>query len=525
LESAGEIGVGSEDTNEIPYAGPNTGDAAFSSKASAFRKRKEQKEREDKSKDTGGSKFLSSLSSYRKNKGTSNTKATSEQKAGADVEASRAETITNSNDDKGDAPTRDDANARLRSDSNDENICVPTSGNAGAQPSFDSKDTEAHSPGMDDAAATTKDKSPSISTESLSAPISLTFVDEKPAIKPSVETLTAPSLSVASETIVDLVDKKEAATVSVDNSPNPVSLDSFLESQQSHEIRNEVLRQNFDDTSVAIMAEDLENQQLSSQSNEEAWNESVGITDYIGWAEGLRRESDTDSVAAFEESRNLDYIYDNDDESTIASAYYDADDLSVASSVITPRGQPAQFSFDGLNSTFTFTEPTEFVHESFECHTESQPSVTAKVAASILFNDSDAESSAVAGHQGPANVGGHYDATAYDAGYQNQGPLDMSLAFEQSSGMDAGFDDGLGFGGVEDAGLGGFGMTSSLDPTGWQGYGMDNNGLSVDPGLQSFGGSYPSNSNESDPNDGEDNKKKSEATTPKSWFQWAKGAN
>jgi hypothetical protein len=97
--------------------------------------------------------------------------------------------------------------------------------------------------------------------------------------------------------------------------------------------------------------------------------------------------------------------------------------------------------------------------------------------------------------------------------------------------MDAGFDDGLGFGGVEDAGLGGFGMTSSLDPTGWHGYGMSSspvggNALSVDPGLQSFSGSFIDNNERQSgdfPND-EDGNKTGEATTPKTWFQWAKGA-
>lgn len=505
-ELHGQREVDASDTND------STAESAFASKASAYRNEKEQKHEEEKLKDVGGSKFLSSLSSYRKNKAKSTAKD-SDQKAAAE-ETKETQPASNSKDKEFD---------------------VPNINNADLEPPSDSKDEEADVPIMDNQVVPTEDQVPPLPLPEpasvLSTPTTFAAVNEKLVTESPAEERTMPSSPFPLKTSSGMFEENPAAAAaaaslsepSVDKS-RPVSLDNFFARQQVHDIRNEVLRQNFDDTSVAIMAEHLENQQLSSQSNEGAWNESGGIGDYIVWAEGLRRQSDTDSVAAFEESRNLDFNYDYDDESTIASAYYDGDDASIASSIMSAR-QPSHFSFDSVNITATdnFSHQGEVLHESYGAH----PSVTAKVAASILFNDSDAESS-VAAHQVPGSL---FEVAGHGTGYQNDGLLNISLAFDRGIGMDAGFDDGLGFGGVEDAGLGGFGMTSSLDPTGWHGYGMSSspvggNALSVDPGLQSFSGSFINNNEGQSgdfPND-EDGNKTGEATTPKTWFQWAKGA-
>jgi hypothetical protein len=147
--------------------------------------------------------------------------------------------------------------------------------------------------------------------------------------------------------------KPSAIEVKVENSTPPTSLGSFLERQQppsNHELRNEILRQNYDDSSVAIMvAETLEksndsenNNNNNNSNNNTSWHstELNGISDYLGWANQAIKASDTESVRGFEASRNIIENYDHDDESTIATNF--DDDASIATAMTTPR----DFNYD-----------------------------------------------------------------------------------------------------------------------------------------------------------------------------------
>ena len=89
--------------------------------------------------------------------------------------------------------------------------------------------------------------------------------------------------------------------------------------------------------------------------------------------------------------------------------------------------------------------------------------MTAKVAASILFNDSESEATSVDhGHNDPNRMNGNtYGADFGNPHAKDSEVIDMSLAFN-----DVGLDAGLSFGGDVgfDDGLGGFGGHSMNDP-------------------------------------------------------------
>ena len=89
------------------------------------------------------------------------------------------------------------------------------------------------------------------------------------------------------------------------------SLGSFFERQTRKEVRSEILRQNNDESSVALMAENLQKEPMLGN----AWNQGGGISDYIGWANQAIKASDTESVRDFENARDMVY----DDQSTIAT--------------------------------------------------------------------------------------------------------------------------------------------------------------------------------------------------------------
>lgn len=117
--------------------------------------------------------------------------------------------------------------------------------------------------------------------------------------------------------------------------PNETNLGTFFANQTPNEMRSEILRQNYDDSSVAIMAEDLEKENSSGAKNRTAWNEGgEKISDYMGWANQAIKASDSDSVRDFEASRNIVEHYEYDDESTIATNF--DDDGSIATAM-TPR--------------------------------------------------------------------------------------------------------------------------------------------------------------------------------------------
>jgi hypothetical protein len=205
----------------------------------------------------------------------------------------------------------------------------------------------------------------------------------------------------------------------------------------ARDMRNEMLRNNFDDSSVAQMAGTLEQQPMSSRLSE-TWTKGDTIQNWSGWANQVITASDTDSVAGFEVSMDLRDEGDFDDESTIATFM---DDNTIASAA--PGYNPP---YDDVAQT-----PGRVGQSiSFEI-----PAVTpAKVAASILFADSPASSVGSTPQTGNVHKG---RATA-------ELDLDASLAFPADVGLDAGLsfgcdhldlDDGLGFGGA--GGLSGFG--------------------------------------------------------------------
>jgi hypothetical protein len=236
------------------------------------------------------------------------------------------------------------------------------------------------------------------------------------------------------------------------------TLDSFLEMQKARETRAEVLLQNHDDSSVAILAENFEKQAIASSGSDDTWDNVGGISDFLGWANVAIRESDTESVRGFVDSQNLDDNQDFDDESTIASAFFD-DDTSVVSGVVTPR----QIDVSYFDDYQTIDEPEHREKSNFASLT------AAKVAASILFSDSETESSSVDNgrHQpvqrmsyGDVRRQNEWDDEVMDTAlsYDDAG-LDQGLSF----GTDVGFDDGLGFGsqGGDDIVWGGFAESST----------------------------------------------------------------
>jgi hypothetical protein len=246
------------------------------------------------------------------------------------------------------------------------------------------------------------------------------------------------------------------------------SLGNFLDRQSTHGIRVEMSRRIHDDSSVAILAENMEKQAIASAGSGDTWNDGVGISDFMGWAHLAIRASDTESVRGFVQSQNLDYNQDFDDESTIASAYYD-DDASIVSGIATPR----QFDVSYFDDYQALDEP-EYREE------RNYASLTpAKVAASILFSDSETESSSVDKHQitknGDIRRQHEWDDEMMDMAlsYDDAG-LDPGLSF----GTDVGFDDGLGFGsqgGGDDIVLGSFATASSIRPN----YGTTNSQQSM----------------------------------------------
>lgn len=316
----------------------------------------------------------------------------------------------------------------------------------------------------------------------------------------------------------------------------PPSLGSFFERQAPHDIRTEILRQNYDDSSVAIMADMLEKKAVddSEFGGPVNWNEGGGISDFIGWANLAIQSSDTESVRGFEISRNLDDQHDYDDDSTIAT-YYDDDASIVSSGTMTPRqrdGPP--ISFDhlgdfghgdtndaynlGSSSRYDAQYDTDYDDEYARApYDDNVPSVTAKVAASILFNDSETDSSVDQNRRSTTTTHAHprsgRDSELIDMALTfNDVGLDAGLSF----GGDVGFDDGLGFGGVEDSSPGGgFGVSAAAIGH-------------AEPGNAAF--SYPeqyapgaSSHLPNSPDQGDDGGPSDKPKAGSKWFQWGMG--
>jgi hypothetical protein len=179
---------------------------------------------------------------------------------------------------------------------------------------------------------------------------------------------------------------------------------------------------------------------------------------FLGWAHHAIRTSDTESVRGFVQSQNLDCNQDFDDESTIASAFYD-DDASIVSGIVTPR----QIDVSYFDDYQTLDEPDRIEESNYASL------IPAKVAASILFSDSETESSSVDNRCHPSVHQISYgdvpkqhewddDVMGMALSYDDAG-LDPGLSF----GRDVGFDDGLGFGnqGGDDIVVGSFAASST----------------------------------------------------------------
>lgn len=235
--------------------------------------------------------------------------------------------------------------------------------------------------------------------------------------------------------------------------PSPPRLGAFLESQRQSkkseltdfldDDRSEMLRQNFDDSSVAHIAEQLHRQSGQSRMSG-AWSEGDNITNWMNWAdEAVVKAGDSESVADFQTPRDLNEGEDFDDDSTIASftsyASTNYDDLSVASSLATPR-----HSIDNVDgSTATASQsfdpylPKGELKIDAKIASSTPKSVTpASVAASILFEDSPVNSVQFAQDESQGQDAGLSlpGIEGYEIG------LDSGLTF----GADVGFDDGLG---------------------------------------------------------------------------------
>eukprot|EP00980_Cylindrotheca_fusiformis_P027235 scaffold19459_cov135-Cylindrotheca_fusiformis.AAC.3 len=255
-------------------------------------------------------------------------------------------------------------------------------------------------------------------------------------------------------------------------------LGDFLDLNAVRDDQSEMLRQNYDDSSVAQIADRLHRTPMGARMSTN-WTEGDNITNWMGWADQIVKASDTDSVLGFEMPRDLnDGNFDFDDDSTIAShtsyasSYYD--DMSVASGIQTPGRVSSFISFDNQDMAAMDTSFDPY-YENVETqeHSTSGPAgatgiTPAKVAASILFEDSPPTSVEF-------GLGDHQGYRQYETGAL---PMNIPFAGEEvgldtglTFGPDVGFDDGLeGFGGTEsfndfgENGLSGLGMPSTSNP-------------------------------------------------------------
>jgi hypothetical protein len=272
----------------------------------------------------------------------------------------------------------------------------------------------------------------------------------------------------------------------------------FLDDSEDN--RSEMLRQNFDDSSVAQLAFQLKKEH-DEAGMQESWTEGDNITNWMGWADQVIKRSDSDSVVGFELPRDLNDGVDFDDDSTIASYASNYDDISVASSFQTPQIS-AYISMDSsakaqATSSFDpYFEESERIADPETSGTTVSSGITpAKVAASILFEESPGEP---------------------DSRQAQDLPLDLPTSLPLV-GRDVGFDAGLSFGtGVGlDHGLSGFGggrETSNYGDDGLGGFG----------GVDSFNyGDYNTLETDAQPEEKEPENKNRKST----WFSWGGGGN
>jgi len=207
----------------------------------------------------------------------------------------------------------------------------------------------------------------------------------------------------------------------------------------SHEMRSEILRQNHDDSSVAVMAEDFQKEPMDS-SDANNWNEGKGISEYMGWANQAIKASDTESVRGFEAPRNIVEHNFHDDESTIATNF--DDDASIATAMTSP---PKNYS-EGDNGYYNGEHYDNYAMASVDPYNPmtidaiQDPYDNAVINMPLDFHQDQ-------GGDAGLSFGG-------EEGYDGPGE------YGSNEMMGSGFDDN-GMGGFgRDAGLGGFGAGS-----------------------------------------------------------------
>jgi hypothetical protein len=231
-------------------------------------------------------------------------------------------------------------------------------------------------------------------------------------------------------------------------------LASFLEGGSIQSNRLELLRHNLDDSSVAMLAENLQKQPLDSRMSS-TWTEGDTIPNWMTWADQVIKSSDTESVHGFEMSRDLNDLNDHDDDSTIATFN---DDMSIMSAS-TPGRISSYISFENGADPGNLISSLPLDDDDMDPVLAITP---AKVAASILFEDSSASSA----DQTPSksNVHRGRDQDLVDMGLSfaiGEVGLDAGLSFGAG---DVGLDDGLGFGGEYGGDGFGLGGDDNLDP-------------------------------------------------------------
>jgi hypothetical protein len=187
-------------------------------------------------------------------------------------------------------------------------------------------------------------------------------------------------------------------------------------------------RKNFDESSIAVTPFGSGEKRQGSSRMSDTWARGDTIQSQMDWANKVLSSSDTDSVANFEVSMDLD-LNDFDDDSTVATTATYQDDSSVTSA--TPAKVAASILFDDSSEEDNFAV------------------TPAKVAASILFTDSPASSADNTPAKSNANRGRFSEDSGLDTGYYDyyeDAGLDAGLSF----GGDVGLDDGLQFGGYND---------------------------------------------------------------------------
>lgn len=240
---------------------------------------------------------------------------------------------------------------------------------------------------------------------------------------------------------------------------NGPSLGSFFNQQNRQEVRNEILRQNYDDSSVAMMAKNLQKDQM----NGAAWNQGGGIADYMNWANQAIRSSDTESVRDFENARDI--LYDDQstvmtgmtgmDDSTHATNFDDGtiatnfdDDASIGTAMATPNNDLG-YSGEGVGDDYYSSRE----HDNY-----------------------------VGSADDPYNYTMAADGTKNQYG---DAVINMPLEFTQ----DQGINNGLSFGEDGFDGLGEYGTNDMIDGGGAYGEGLV--GFGQNPGLGGFGMSSP----------------------------------